>query len=173
MCPSHCIPPNNYTDPILWSCITAMTPGTTCTLTLSRGVMGCTPALCLYSPNWWGTLWLKTGKSNAVLGRDGRAQVKELVFIFCVSCSEGTAWTTLTCIVVSHRCHYSTCSGCWTPGSGAVVQYRGSTTQTENALLQGGVVQIRIRQMYKKGFLYRLSVRFWSSVYVHLHKQDK
>lgn len=52
-------------------------------------------------------------------------------------------------IVVSHRCHNSSCSGRGSPGSGAVVQHRSGDPQEESALLQGGVVQTTVTHVPK------------------------
>lgn len=51
--------------------------------------------------------------------------------------------------VVSHRCHNSSCSGCGSPGSGAVVQHRSSNPQEESTLLQGGVAQTTVTHVPK------------------------
>lgn len=45
----------------------------------------------------------------------------------------------LSRIVLSHRCHNSSCSGRGSPGSGAIVQYRSDCVQKESALLQRGL----------------------------------
>lgn len=44
-------------------------------------------------------------------------------------------------LVIPNRCHKSSCSGCWCPGCGAVVQHRSGNIQEEGTLLQGDVVQ--------------------------------
>lgn len=51
--------------------------------------------------------------------------------------------------VVSHRCHNSSCSGCGSPCSGAIVQHSSGNPQEESALLQGGVVQTAVTHVPK------------------------
>lgn len=73
----HC----NSTVPILWSCITAMTPGTTPTPTLCQDATGWTPALCPCSLSWCGMWWQNTGRPSAGSGQDCQAQVKKSIFL--------------------------------------------------------------------------------------------
>lgn len=81
---SHWIRPNNYPDPILWSCTTTMTLGTTPTPTLCQDAMGWALVLypCLMS--WWRTYWQMTGRPSVGLRQNGQAQVNKIRFIICV-----------------------------------------------------------------------------------------